>query len=174
MALPGRAREAAMNVPFEAVRSHFPDTVSIPREELLQWIGRGDLIPNANFDNTCAIRMSMALLGAGFPNPGTWPVVGGKFKGRAIETKQRKLSNWLAKYLGNPEKYKDGSSAKKAVGSRHGIISFFHLHGPSDHQGHIDIVMMDRWNKYQRCGSNNDDAGGCYWDAVEVWFWPLR
>lgn len=73
-----------MNLPFEAIRSHFPDTVSISREELLQWIGRGDLIPDTNFDN------------------------------------------------------------------------------------------MDRWNKYQRCGSNNDDAGGCYWDAVEVWFWPLK
>lgn len=162
-----------MKVPFEAVRSHFPDTVSVGREELLQWIGRPELIADLNFANTCAIRLSMALLGAGFPNPGTWPVLGGKFKGRAIETKQRKLSNWLVHQLGQPEKYKSGAGAQSGVGSRHGIISFFHLHGPTDHQGHIDILMMDRWNNYQRCGSNNDDAGGCYWDAVEVWFWPL-
>lgn len=162
-----------MNVSFEAVRAHFPDTVSISREELLQWIGRGDLIPDANFQNTCAIRLSMALLGAGLPNPGIWPVLDGKFKGRAIETKQRKLSTWLARHLAQPEKYKGGAAAKIGVGARHGIISFFQLHGPTDNQGHIDIIMMDRWNKYQRCGSSNDDAGGCYWDAVDVWFWPL-
>lgn len=110
----------------------------------------------------------------GFPNPGAWPVLGGNFKGRAVETKQRKLSNWLVRHLGQPEKYKGGPDAKAGIGARHGIVSFFQLHGPADHQGHIDIVMMDRWNKYQRCGSNNDDAGGCYWDAVDVWFWPLK
>jgi hypothetical protein len=162
------------NVPFEVVRAHFPDTVSISREELLQWIGRGDLIEDINFSNTCAIRLSMALLGAGFPNPGAWPVLGGKFKGRAIETKQRKLSNWLVYHLGQPEKYAGGAAAQKGIGARHGVVSFFQLHGPSDNQGHIDIVMMDRWNKYQRCGNNNDDAGGCYWDSFEVWFWPLK
>lgn len=163
-----------MKVAFESIRSHYPDSVSVGREELMQWVGRPELIKDGNFENTCAIRMSMALLGAGFPNPGTWPVNGGRFKGRAIETKQRRLSNWLVRHLGQPEKYGSGTAAQKGIGARRGIISFFHLHGPADNQGHIDIVMMDRWNMYQRCGSNNDDAGGCYWTAMEVWFWPLR
>lgn len=163
-----------MTVPFEAIRSHFPDPVSVPREALLQWLGRGELIPDVHFANTCAIRLSMALLGAGLPNPGSWPVLAGKFKGRAIETRQRALSHWLAHRLGRPETYRSGRAAQQRIGARHGIISFFHLHGPNDRQGHIDIVLMDRWHAYQRCGSNNDDAGGCYWDAVEVWFWPLK
>jgi hypothetical protein len=84
----------------------------------------------------------MALLGAGFSNPGTRPVLGGKFKGRAIGTKQRKLSNWLARHLGEPERYKSGTLAQKSIGACHGIISFFQIHGPNDNQGHIDIVMM--------------------------------
>lgn len=163
-----------MTLPFEAVRSHFPDAASVPREAMLRWIGHGDLMSDTHFANTCAIRLSMALLGAGFPNPGTWPVVDGKFKGRAIETRQRPLSHWLAHRLGRPEKYGNGQDAKRRIGARRGIVSFFRLHGSGDRQGHIDLVQMDRWHVYQHCGSGNDDAGGCYWDAVEVWFRPLK
>ncbi len=163
-----------MKVPFEAVRMHFPDKVSITSAEIYQWIGHPENIGNPNFENTCAIRLSLALLGAGFPSPGTYPVRAGKFKGRTIETSQRKLSNWLKGQLGPPEQYKGGGEARKEIGKRHGIISFFKLHGETDRQGHIDIVMIDRWNEYLRCGNNNDDAGGCYWDAVDVWFWPLK
>ncbi|MDB5905934.1 MAG: hypothetical protein JWP34_48 [Massilia sp.] len=49
-----------------------------------------------------------------------------------IETKQKKLSNFLAKQLGPPEKYQNGQGAEKEIGTRHGIVSFFHLHGPTD------------------------------------------
>lgn len=162
-----------MKVLFAVLRAHFLDPVSVSREELFQFIGRPELIPDGNFYNTCAIRLSLALVAAGLPNPGVWPVMRGKYKGRMLETKQRKLSQWLVRYLGQPEKYKSGREAEEKIGSRHGIISFFQLHGPTDHQGHIDIVMMDRWGRYLRCGNESDNAGGCYWSAVEVWFWPL-
>lgn len=42
-------------------------------------------IRNPNFYNTCAIRLSVALFGAGHQNPGKWPIKTGKYKGRAIE-----------------------------------------------------------------------------------------
>jgi hypothetical protein len=162
------------NVPFAAIRMHFPDEDSVTLDELFQWIGYPENIHNPNFENTCAIRMSLALLGAGFPNPGIYPVKAGQFKGRAIETKQRKLSNWLVHQLGQPEKYNDGQEAQKKIGARHGIISFFHLHGPTDNQGHIAIVALDRWQTF-RCGTEKDSSPtGCFWGAVEVWFWPLR
>ena len=163
-----------MNTSFEAVRMHFPDKISITPAELYQWIGHPECIDDLNFRNTCAIRLSLALLGAGFPSPGTYPVMAGKFRGRMIETSQRKLSNWLKGQLGTPQVFKGGREAEKQIGSRHGIVSFFNLDGPNDRQGHIDIVMLDRWGRYLRCGSNNDDAGGCYWSAVAVWFWPLK
>jgi hypothetical protein len=166
--------EDPMKVPFEVLRAHFPDKVNVSVEEIMQWIGHADLIGNANFENTCAIRLSLGLLGAGFPNPGVWPILGGKFKGRAIETKMRKLSTWLTHQLGQPEKYSGGAQAQEKIGMRHGIIAFFQLHGPTDHQGHIDIVMPDRWNRYLHCGNENDYEGGCFWSAVEVWFWPLK
>jgi hypothetical protein len=162
-----------MKVPFAKVRMHFLDPDSVDLDELYQSIGYPENMANANFANTCAVRMSLALLGAGFPNPGHYPVKAGKYKGRMIETQQRKLSNFLARQLGEPEKYKDGQAAQKAIGTRHGIISFFQLHGPSDRQGHIAIVALDKWG-YYRCGRENPDSPtSCYWDSVEVWFWPL-
>jgi hypothetical protein len=153
---------------------HFPDTQSVPPEELYQWIGYPENIENPNFFNTCAIRLSLALLGAGFPNPGAWPVKAGKYKGRAIETKQRKLANWLVRQLGQPEKFKSGQEAEAKIAARRGIVSFFNIYGDSNAQGHITIVAKDSWGLYIRCGQEIDGtATGCYWSSKEVWFWPL-
>jgi hypothetical protein len=153
---------------------HFPDPDSVPLEELWPWLGYPENTQDMNFSNTCAVRMSLALLGAGFPSPGTYPVKAGKYKGKSIETKQRNLSTWLVRHLGEPEKYKGGAEAQKAIGPKRGIISFFQLHGPTDRQGHIALVAMDRWQTF-RCGRELEDGPtGCFWDSVEVWFWPLK
>jgi len=162
-----------MKVPFAKLRMHFPDVESVPPEELYQWIGYPENVGNPNFENTCAIRMSMALLGAGFPNPGAWPVKAGKHKGRAIETKQRKLSNWLVRRLGAPEKFKSGQEAQAKIGARRGIISFYQIYGNPSDGGHIAIVAADQWG-YFRCGNENPRRpSGCFWGAAEVWFWEL-
>lgn len=164
-----------MKVPYAVLRMHFPDTDSVEREELYQWIGYPDNITNPNFYNTCAVRMSLALLGAGFPNPGTYPVKAGKYKGRAIETRQRNLSHWLVRYLGHPEKFASGMDAERKIGHRHGIVSFFSIYGDQRPQGHIAIVAKDRWGVYLRCGHEIDGTPtGCYWSSREVWFWPLK
>jgi hypothetical protein len=164
-----------MSVPFAALRTHFLDTDSVSRDELFHFMGRPNLIADPNFYNTCAIRLSLALLGAGFPNPGDWPVLAGKYKGRAIETRQRKLSHWLVRQLGQPEKFKSGQDAESKIGARHGIVSFFSIYGDANPQGHIAIVAMDRWGRYLRCGNEIDGtATGCYWTSREVWFWPLK
>lgn len=163
-----------MKAPFATLRMHFPDTDSVSRDELYQWIGYPENTNNPNFENTCAIRMSLALLGAGFPNPGGWPIKAGKYKGRSIETKQRKLSNWLVRHLGEPEKFKSGQEAENKIGARYWIVSFFSIYGDANPQGHIAIVSIDRWGRYLRCGNEIDGtATGCYWSSREVWFWPL-
>jgi hypothetical protein len=163
-----------MKVPFSVVRMHFPDTDSVSLDELWLWLGYPENSRDINFSNTCAVRMSLALLGAGFPSPGNYPVKAGKHKGKSIETRQRKLSNWLSTHMGVPEKYKSGAQAQGAIGSRCGIISFFQFHGPTDRQGHISIVTKDRWQTF-RCGPEHERSPtGCFWDAVEVWFWPLK
>jgi len=152
---------------------HFPDTQTVSREELYHWLGYPENIDNINFENTCAIRLSLALLGAGYPNPGAWPIKAGKYKGRAIETKQRNLSNWLARQLGQPEKFKSGQDAESKIGARRGIVSFFSIYYGTQ-QGHIAIVAKEQWNKFARCGNESDDAPtGCYWTSREVWFWQF-
>lgn len=163
-----------MKAPYAAVRRHFPATDSVSREELYQWIGHSENIADANFYNTCAVRMSLALLGAGYPNPGRYPIQAGKYKGRAIETQQVKLSAWLVRHVGKPEEFTSGRDAEAGIADRHGIVSFFSIDGGTERQGHIAIVARDRWGQYLRCGNEIDGmATGCYWQSREVWFWPL-
>ncbi|XYJ09449.1 T6SS effector amidase Tae4 family protein [Telluria sp. B2] len=164
-----------MKVPYANLRMHFPDTDSVGREELYHWIGYPENITDPNFYNTCAIRMSLALLGAGYPNPGRWPIKAGKYRGRSIETRQRALSAWLVRQVGQPVKFKSGQEAERAIGSQQGIVSFFSIYGDQNPQGHIAIVSRDRWGRYLRCGNEiNGTATGCYWSSREVWFWPLK
>lgn len=154
---------------------HFPDTDSVGREELYHWIGYPENITDPNFYNTCAVRLSLALLGAGYPNPGKWPIKAGKYRGRFIETRQRALSAWLVRQLGQPVKFKSGQEAERAIGSQQGIVSFFSIYGDQNPQGHIAIVSRDRWGRYLRCGNEiGGTATGCYWSSREVWFWPLK
>ena len=163
-----------MNVPYAVVRKHFVDPDNVGREELYKWIGYPENITNPNFENTCAIRLSLALLGAGFPNPGTYPIKAGKYQGRMIETQVRRLSKFLSRQLGEPEKFKSGPAAEKGVGTRRGIVAFFHLYGADSVQNHIAIVATAE-GQYTRCGLEHQERPtGCYWGATEVWFWPLR
>ena len=163
-----------MKVPFAKLRMHFPDAQSVLPDELYQWIGYPENVGNPNFSNTCAIRLSLALLGAGYPNPGTWPVRAGKYKGRTIETRQRKLANWLVRELGQPDKFTSGQDAEDKIGTRRGIVSFFSIYGDDNAQGHISIVAKDRWGQYTRCGQEIDGtATGCYWSSKDVWFWAF-
>jgi hypothetical protein len=100
---------------------------------------------------------------------------GGQVKGRAIETQQRRLSTWLTRHVAQPEKFKGGQEAERAIGDRRGIVSFFGIYGDAQPQGHIAIVAKDRWGRYLRCGNEIDGtATGCYWSSREVWFWLLK
>lgn len=164
-----------MKVPYASLRMHFPDPDNVSRDELYQWIGYPENIKDPNFYNTCAIRMSLALLGAGYPSPGAYPIKAGKYMGHSIETQQRKLSNWLVRHVGVPEKFVGGQQAERAIGDQRGIVSFFSIYGDHNPQGHIAIVSRDRWGQYLRCGHELDGTEtGCYWSSREVWFWPLK
>jgi hypothetical protein len=81
-----------MKVPFGKLRMHFPDPDSVPMPELWQSLGYPEYGSNMNFMNTCATRLSVALIASGYPNPGSYPIKAGKYKGRMIETKQRKTA----------------------------------------------------------------------------------
>jgi len=83
-----------MKPSFQLVHQHYPKVGK--REELYPLIGWTDLTDNPVFLDTCAIRMSMALLGAGVTLPGARMVANdGTLKGKRIEPGQARLSGIL-------------------------------------------------------------------------------
>jgi hypothetical protein len=82
-----------------------------PRKErslFFREIGWDDLISDRNFENTCAIRVSLCL---GLSNvmitsSQGMRVLKGRGKGRQIEIRQDRSSKQLVTKFGPPEKYK--------------------------------------------------------------------
>lgn len=158
-----------MRVPFGALMKNYPSNRVVSRDTLFQQIGWDDLIKNSDYGNTCAIRVSLALIRSGITIPGgRIPIRTGALKGKMIEPGQAKLSMILSRptMLGKPEKL-SGSGMIEDVGHRSGIVSFFRLSPGIYEGGHIDIVAP-QLGGMQVCGS------ACYWTSKEVWFWPLR
>lgn len=141
----------------------------IDQAALYESIGHKEFAHDSRMQNTCATRVSIALLATGIhPAPGNLTVQAGRFAGLRIETNQAALSKFLKRRLGAPEVYTNGYDAWTKVKPRHGIVSFFHLNGGDwDLQGHIDLVEPTNMGDLQCLGS-------CYWSSTEVWFWPLR
>jgi hypothetical protein len=131
-------------------------------------MGHPEYAENMYMQNTCAVRVSLALLGAGIqPLPGHMTIKDGRFKGKRIEQSQKRLSDFLKKRLGAPEVYSSGYEASRKIGARRGIVSFFRLNESWDPQGHIDLVEPATAGDL-KC------ARACYFSAEEVWFWPLQ
>jgi hypothetical protein len=144
---------------------HFPDPLSVPPEELFRWIGHTEKVFDSQWRNTCAIRMSLALLGAGVHLPADFmKVEAGKFRGERIEIKQEVLANYLSTIWGEPEKF-GTALLRESISGRRGVIRFVGLWGPYDPQGHIDLIGYDHHHHFA-C-----EGGQVYWHAVECWFW---
>jgi hypothetical protein len=155
-----------MKPSFGMLYQHYPKAGK--REELYPLIGWSDLVNNPAFLDTCAIRMSMALLGAGVALPSARMVASdGTLKGKRIEPGQARLSGILKRIWGAPEVFMGERGAHAGIGARTGVVSFFRIHGggPSD-GGHIDLIWPSDGGFF-RC------ARSCYFSAVEIWFWPL-
>lgn len=155
-----------MKPAFASLSRHYPDVES--REDLLKRIGWGDVLDNPAFKDTCAIRMSVGLVGAGVSIPGArMSVKAGHLKGKSIEPGQAKLSQILKRAWGLPEVYRNGRAAEEGIGRRSGVISFFRINGGMMDGGHIDLVKPSA-NGFLEC------ARSCHFRAAEFWFWPLR
>jgi hypothetical protein len=154
-------------ITYAALRRHYPTHEQFDGAALYASIGHPDKGRNPSWQNTCAIRVSLALLGAGVAiTPGFLTALSGPYKGRRIESRQKILSNFLRARLGQPEVYQNGYRAWSQIRPRHGIVSFYRLNGAWDTQGHIDLIEPATMNDLQ-C------ASACYWSSSEIWFWPL-
>ena len=118
---------------------------------------------NPGYENTCAIRMSLALLSVGMVFEGRFPVKAGRFKGRSLEQGAIRLADKLRHpdLLGKPEVFLNHRGAIQKIGNRRGIVFFHTIAGYGG--GHIDL-----YEPVETCNSD------CYFSgAREIWFWPL-
>jgi len=155
--------------PFDVLWTNYSSNKIIKQPELFREIGWDDLIDNDVYANTCAIRVSLALIKSGVTIPDArMRIKAGTHRGKRIEPGQSKLSHILAKrsMLGQPEKFKTGEY-ESGIGTRSGIVSFFHLVPGVYENGHIDLVIP-------QAGGAKKCASQCWWSSREVWFWPVR
>ena len=118
-----------------------------------------------NYVNTCATRMSMALMKSGVAMSGRMKVKAGNLKGRSIEPGAKLLADQLSQkhMLGKPQILKPSEALKKLEGKQ-GVVFFWKMTGYSG--GHIDLIKVDK--AAEVCSSH------CHMDSGEIWFWPLE
>ena len=111
------------------------------------------------YANQCAIRASIALIGAGFSLAGYREPMCRHGHARGAES----LANFITRTAGAPQILKP-AHAKQSVEGRSGLVFFRNIEGFRNSQGD----HMDLWN-----GSKTQT--GAYFDCCEqVWFWWSR
>jgi hypothetical protein len=120
---------------------------------------------NAGYANTCATRMSLALIKSSVPFSGRLKIKDGKYKGQFVETGAKLLADQLKmpNVFGKPVIFYDMEKALKYLDSKRGIIFFWKL--ADSNGGHIDLI--EPFNKTMVCNS------ACYFVCKEIWFWSL-
>jgi hypothetical protein len=120
---------------------------------------------NPGYENTCATRMSLALIKSGVAFSGRLKIKAGPHKGRSFEPGAKLLADQLAQkhVLGKPQIFKPTEAISKLNGKK-GIIFFWKISGYDG--GHIDLI--ETTNSAQVCNS------ACYFSSKEIWFWPLE
>jgi hypothetical protein len=126
-----------------------------------------DLIKqDPGYENTCAVRMSLALIKAGVHFSGRIKIKAGDHKGEKIEPGAKRLGDELSKeaVFGKPDFSGDPKKAVDAIGQKKGVVLFVKITGYDG--GHIDLI--EPINALQTCNSN------CYFNCREAWFWELK
>ncbi len=120
---------------------------------------------NPGYVNTCAVRMSLALLKSGIQFNGRLIIKDGTFKGKHIEPGAKLLADQLslAHVFGKPKAYAPSEFVKQA-NTKKGVVLFWKIVGYGG--GHIDLIDMSKGVAV--CHSN------CYFESKEVWFWELN
>ena len=111
------------------------------------------------WDNQCAIRVSVALVDAGFKLTNYTDPLCKHGHARGAES----LANYLWKQIGPPKILKDAAKAKAHTKSKTGIVFFRNITGFRGGLGdHIDL-----WNQ-------SATITGEYFDvSAETWFWSI-
>lgn len=102
-----------MNLSYTTLERNFSSALLVTRAALFDEIGWSDLEGKPQWENTCAIRISLALIKSGINVPGRIAIKAGPYKGKLIEPGQARLSKIISQrsYFGAPEKLKRCSGA---------------------------------------------------------------
>jgi hypothetical protein len=121
---------------------------------------------NPGYANTCATRMSLALLKSNVAFAGRLRVKDGPYKGRMFEPGAKLLADALTSSgaFGKPLVIADATKASATVDKKQGVAFFWKITGYDG--GHIDLI--ETANTAQVCHSH------CYFNCKEVWFWELN
>ena len=94
---------------------------------------------NLAYRNTCAVRMSLALLKTDVPFTGRLKIKAGQFKGKYIELGAKLLADQLMKVraFGKPKVYSPTDFKSKTAGKK-GVVLFHKISGYGG--GHIDLI----------------------------------
>jgi hypothetical protein len=116
------------------------------------------------YQNTCATRMSLALIKSGVTFSGRLKIKDGPHKGRTFEPGAKLLADQLSQphVLGKPQVLSPKEAMTKLRGKK-GVVFFWKIAGYDG--GHIDLIETS--NSVQVCNS------ACYFSSKEIWFWPL-
>lgn len=151
---------------FQSLLNSYDYYNAFDTEQLYKSLGWDDLISKPEWANTCAIRMSLALLESGVVLPGRVKIKKGGLKGKWVEPGQNRLSNWLLTHLGQPQVFPfkpEDSTGPQVLLGQQGITSFMRIPGYAG--GHIDLLKQNA--EYLECSRS------CYFDAEEVRFWKI-
>jgi hypothetical protein len=157
---------------FEHLKKHYYSsnelaTNFVDGKALFSEIGydQGALIKeNPNYVNTCATRVSLALIKAGINFTGRIKIKAGPYLGKMIEPGAKLLADQLSlpHVFGKPAVFRPMEFVPKVTGKR-GVVLFWKITGYGG--GHIDLIDVSDANAV--CSSN------CYFDSKEIWFWEL-
>ncbi|MCB2261593.1 MAG: type VI secretion system amidase effector protein Tae4 [Candidatus Thiosymbion ectosymbiont of Robbea hypermnestra] len=173
-----------MKPAFKTLWNNYPHPRAWSRERLFREIGWDGLINEPGYNNTCAIRLSMALQKSGISISSSVGMAGlkGVMKAKPIEVRQEDLSNQLRRLWG-PPRLLPKTKVENAIGDADGVISFFRIAGyqvGGGLGGHIDLVdgksfatinLLYFWER--RVDLSSVCGSACYWNAGEIWFWDL-
>ena len=119
---------------------------------------------NAGYENTCATRVSLALIKSGVHFAGRLRIKKGTHEGRFVEPGAKLLADQLSRsaVFGRPQVLRPAEAVSHLQG-RKGVVFFWKITGYGG--GHIDLIETE--NAVQVCNS------ACYFSSQEVWFWLL-
>lgn len=162
--------------PFDLLKKNYPKPTEISREDLYRSIGWDEYIDKAGFENTCALRMSLCLIGSGMVfAKGEFRVLKGDKKGQRVWTSRAHLTAYLETLWGAPTfQVSSAAEAQAQIGDGAGVISFGPL--PAYAGGHIDIIdgYFDVFKVIWSLGSQSNAyvcGSDCHWDAQDFKFW---